>query len=83
MEDFAKRLKKEGEITLSNTEFQQEIGGDDIREAVIELKKTGPTWSHGFSIDFNGKVIHSCKTAKSFNNRLKTLIDHWTLKEII
>ena len=83
MENLKSRLKSGEEIILSNENFQSRIGEDDVRMAYLEFRDDVPTWAIGFNILFNGKLLHTSKTFKSFENRLKKLIQKWNLEEVI
>jgi len=75
-------LKKGSTILLSNKEHQFNIGKDDIRIARLELEQDNThTWVNGFKIWFNGELLHSSKTFKSFEKRLNILIEKWDLKQ--
>ena len=65
MKNLKNRLKKEFVITLSNERFQESIGNDDIR--IAELRQIQDhSWANGFTIEFNGEVLHSSKTFALF-----------------
>ncbi len=81
MENLKRRLQNKEEIILSNENFQSSIGEDDIRMATLEFRDDMPSWANGFSIMFNGELLHTSKTFKSFDNRLKKLIQKWNLEE--
>ena len=82
MKNLKNRLKKEFVITLSNERFQESIGNDDIR--IAELRQIQDhSWANGFTIEFNGEVLHSSKTFSSFQKRLNKLIEKWNLEEIL
>ena len=83
MENLKSRLKSGEEIILSNENFQSSIGEDDVRMAYLEFRDDVPTWAIGFNILFNGELLHTSKTFKSFENRLKKLIQKWNLEEVI
>ena len=82
MENLQQRLKQGERLMLSNELHQASIGDDDIRVAHLEFIDDCPIWANGFKITFNGMLIHSSKTFKSFEKRLNTLIDKWTLGNI-
>ena len=73
-------LKQGFIFQFSNQAFQESIGKDGWVEAEVSLRneKTN-TWANGFRIMFNGKLIHSCKTFKSLENRLNILKERWDL----
>ena len=81
MENLKNRLKEGWVITLSNEDFQASIGDDDIRMATL-IQRQNHSWANGFSIEFNGKIIHVCKTFNSFEKRLNKLIEKWNLEEV-
>ncbi len=80
--DLKNRLKRGEVVMLSNEKFQSSIGDDDIRLATLKFEDDRPSWASGFSIVFNGELLHLSKTFKSFDNRLKKLIQKWNLEEI-
>ena len=63
---------------FNNEDYQNSIGGDDIREATV-WHDYFPNWAKGFKILFNGRIIHTNKTFKSLENKLNRLIDKWHL----
>jgi hypothetical protein len=67
---------------MSNEVHQESIGDDDIRFATLRLHTGQPSWANGYSIEFNGAMLHHSKTYKSFENRLRVLTDKWNLKEV-
>ncbi len=75
-----KRLKNGEIILLTNEEFQTSIGDDDVRVARLNFKDGLPSWANGWTIEFNGELLHHSKTFKSFENRLKKLVEKWNLK---
>ena len=83
IENLKIRLQNSEEVILSNEIFQQEKGQYDIRMATLEFRDDLPSWANGFKITFNGELLHSSKTFKSFEKRLNKLIDKWDLKELI
>ncbi len=82
MENLQQRLKQGERLMLSNELHQASIGDDDIRFAHLEFTDDCPIFPNEFKITFNGMLIHSSKTFKSFEKRLNTLIDKWTLGNI-
>jgi len=83
MENLKRRLLNGEEVVLSNENFQSRIGEDDIRMAYLEFRDDVPSWAIGFNILFNGELLHTSKTFKSFDNRLKKLVQKWNLEEVI
>lgn len=72
------------EFFFHNDEWCIENDSDDLRQARIthDGEDSGmPSWAQGFKIQFNGTLLHSCKTFKSLENRLDKLEDKWNLKE--
>ena len=54
---------------------------DDIRQAEVWYKEH-KTFGKRFYIEFNGKIIHSYKTFKSFEIRLNKVIAKWNLEMV-
>jgi len=81
MENLKTRLKKGFVITLSNENFQAITGDDDIRMATL-IQRQNHSWANGFSIEFNGEMVHTSKTFNSFEKRLNKLIEKWNLEEV-
>ncbi len=54
---------------------------DDLRQAEVVFKTDGPSWSRGFRLWFNGKLLHTSKTFKSLETRLNKLRFKWNLEE--
>lgn len=77
-----KTLKNGTIFCLNNQQHQEGIGGDDIRSAEVSFNKSSEKWAEGFKIIFNGETIHTSKSFKSLQNRLKKLCSKWNLQII-
>jgi hypothetical protein len=79
-----KNLKLGYMFIFDNLAYQEKIKGDDLRTAEVSFKRPedGFVYPGEFHIWFNGSLIHSSKTFKSLQNRLKILVDKWNLNLI-
>lgn len=81
MENLKELLKQGQTIIFDNDAFCNENQSDDFRIAQCHfVNEKINTWANGFKIEFNGKLIHSSKTFKSFENKLNELKRCWTLE---
>lgn len=79
--EFTQQLLKDGKcFHFDNEQHCIDNNEDDFRGAHIWFNQEGPSWSHGFKIMFNGKLIHSSKTFKSLQKRFDLLKNRWFLQ---
>ena len=79
-----KELKNGNIFKFNNEAFCIEYEQDDIRECNVWFDDgsnyiLNHYWAIGFNIEFNGKLVHSCKTYKSLKYRLDELVAKWSL----
>jgi len=71
-------LKKGRVYKLDNEKHQLEIDGDDLRQAEVQFTENRP---RSYTIEFNGKLIHSTRFFNSMKKRLERLKKDWHLIE--